>query len=204
MGLFRRKNTPTTSPYACEAAIESTSSFGSISHTPAMSRAHLPLTEEPDSVSSLSSASYAHLPSNLGVSGNGRRRPRLHTSASAHNLYSADAPPLPSLPAHYHSQSLSYSYGYLASPPVSPPSVPHYVLARSTPNLLQQPMPNAAGSSPTRLGNNKDASASRVSLASAGRSLARVPSLWKQKFRRSRHSTNSDASDSSRESKRHH
>ncbi|CAK9785390.1 hypothetical protein CC85DRAFT_284541 [Cutaneotrichosporon oleaginosum] len=219
MGLFsRRKTSSSTSPYACEAAIESTSSFGSISHTPAMSRAHLPLTEEPESaLSSISTGSYAAYAASTTQLGmppaTPRRRPRLHPSASSHNLHStspysssygspySSAPPLPSLPAHYHSQSISYSSAPLSSPPI-PSTSSHYLLARSTPNLLQmqqRPPPSAA---PRRLGSNKEASASRVSLASAGRSLARVPSLWKRKFRRSQNSTNSDTSDSSRDSKR--
>ncbi|BEI79686.1 hypothetical protein CcaverHIS002_0102150 [Cutaneotrichosporon cavernicola] len=205
MGFFRRKNSrSSTSPYACEAAIESTSSFGSISHTPAMSRAHLPLIEEPSSaVSSLSSGSYAAHSPTLGMpQPAGRHRPRLHPSASTHNLYTTAAPPLPSLPAHYHSQSLSFGHGYYTptSSPMSPPT-PHYLPARSTPNLLQ-PRPSNSAANTNRLGGNKEASASRVSLASAGRSLARVPTLWKRKFRRSQNSTNSDASDSSREPKR--
>jgi hypothetical protein len=98
----------------------------------------------------------------------------------------------------------------MVSPPISPPSAPsHYLPARSTPNLLHlqqrpaHPLGTAtANASRIRLGGNKEASASRVSLASAGRSLARVPSLWKRKFRRSQNSTNSDTSDSSRDSKR--
>lgn len=211
MGIFSRRPKTSTSPYACEQAMESTSSFGSISCTPgAASRAFLPLTDEPESTdSTLSAASYSNYNlSALLASGppspspdsrartRSRSRPRLHAFASHHNLSAAamgthprNPPPLPSLPAYSHSASYSQQ-----RPPTA--FTYHYVPTKSTPNLVQPGFlahaPSQVGSSPNAnanasrsrgLGGNKEASASRVSLAkaSAGRSLARVPSLWKSK-----------------------
>lgn len=206
MGIFsRRIKVAHNSPYGLEEAIESTSSFGSISCTPgATSRLNL-FYDEPQPLSAASSSSN-HLPfgASLPPSPSSSFRPprRLHASVSHHNLnqslsglHPRPPPPLPSLPPHSH--SLSHSHSYQPRPPTSY----HYVPTKSTPNLLQSALPPLPPSPPrsgltsintasraslrrNTVRGNKEASASRVSLAnvaSAGRTLARVPSIWKSK-----------------------